>query len=68
MMKDDTLNYIGKLLRKAKQKEYLEIFMILDQIGRKKDIISFSYDGYFLMVRTGLNDYIRVKLKEVKEC
>ena len=67
-MKDDTLIYIGKLLRKVKQKEYLEIFMILDQIGRKNDIISFSYDGYYLMVQTGLNDYIRVKLKEVKEC
>ena len=67
-MKDDTLKYIAKLLRKVKQKEYLEIFMILDQIGRKNNIISFSYDGQFLMVQTGLNDYIRVKLKEVKEC
>ena len=67
-MKDDTLKYIAKLLRKAKQKEYLEIFMILDDISRKNNIISFSYDGQFLMIQTGLNDYIRVKLKEVKEC
>ena len=67
-MKDDTLKYVSKLLRKVKQKEYLEIFMILDQISRKNNIISFSYDGQFLMVQTGLNDYIRVKLKEVKEC
>ncbi len=68
MMKDDTLNYIGKLLRKAKQKEYLEIFMIIDQISRKNDIISFNYDGYYLMVQTGLNDYYRILIKEVKEC
>ena len=68
MMKDDTLTYIGKLLRKAKQKEYLEIFMIIDQISRKNDIISFSYDGNFLMVQTGLNDYYRILIKEVKEC
>ncbi len=67
-MKDDTLKYVSKLLRKVKQKEYLEIFMIIDQIARKNNIISFSYDGQFLMVQTGLNDYIRVKLKEVKEC
>ena len=68
MMKDDTLNYIDKLLRKVKQKEYLEIFMIIDQISRKNDIISFSYDGNFLMVQTGLNDYYRILIKEVKEC
>ena len=63
-----TRNECFSTLRKAKQKEYLEIFMIIDQISRKNDIISFSYDGNFLMVQTGLNDYYRILIKEVKEC
>ena len=67
-MKDDTLKYIGKMLQKVKQKEYLELFMILDQISRKNDILSFTYDRYYLIVQTGVNDYIRILLKEVKEC
>ena len=68
MMKDDTLKYIGNLLQKIKQKEYLEIFMIIDELSRKNDILSFTYDRNFLIVRTGVNDYIRILIKEVKEC
>lgn len=57
-----------RFINKDKQKIYLEIFMILDEIARKEDIISFTYDKNYLMVQTGVNDYIRVMLKEVKKC
>lgn len=56
---------IINFLRKDKQKIYLEIFMILDQISRKEDIISFTYDKHYLMVQTGVNDYYRIFMKEV---
>lgn len=67
-VKDETLKYISNMILKSKQKEYLEIFMILSDIMRKHDIISFSYDQTYLIVRTGLNDYIRILMKEVKKC
>ena len=55
-------------LNKDKQKLYLEIFMILDEISKKEDIISFSYNKTYLMVQVGDNDYYRIKLKEVNKC
>ena len=55
-------------IHKDKQKEYLEIFMILDQISRKNDILSFTYNIDYLIVQIGLNDYIKILMKEVKEC
>lgn len=60
----ELINFINK----DRQKLYLEIFMILDELSRKENIISFSYDNYYLLVRTGLNDYYRINLKEVKKC
>ena len=59
---------LERFINKDKQKRYLEIFMILDEIARKEDIISFTYDKNYLMVQTGVNEYIRVMLKEVKKC
>ena len=57
-----------KFLNKDRQKTYLEIFMILDQLSRKEDIISFTYDKNYLIVRTGVNDYYRIKMEEVNKC
>lgn len=59
---------LERYLYKDRQKIYLEIFMILDELSRKEDIISFTYDKNYLIVKTGVNDYIRILLKEVKEC
>lgn len=58
-----------QFINKEKQKKYLEIFMILDEISRKEDIISFTYSKDILMVQIGSNDYYRIWLnKEVKKC
>ena len=57
----EIINFINK----DKQKKYLEIFMILDQIARKEDIISFIYENNYLLVRTGINDYYRINMEEV---
>lgn len=62
------MNELRKFLYKDNQKKYLEIFMILDEISRKENIISFSYSNNYLFVRVGLNDYYRINLKEVNEC
>lgn len=59
---------LERYLYKDRQKIYLEIFMILDELSRKEDIISFTYDKNYLIVRIGVNDYIRILLKEVKKC
>ncbi|MBQ1551522.1 MAG: hypothetical protein IIZ67_05400 [Bacilli bacterium] len=52
-----------KFIQKDKQRFYLEIFMILDEISKKEDIISFSYENNYLLIRTGKNDYYRVYLE-----
>ena len=57
----EIINFINK----DKQKKYLEIFMILDQIAWKEDIISFIYENDCLLVRTGINDYYRINMEEV---
>lgn len=59
---------LQKFIEKDKQKRFLELFMILTEINRIEDIISFTYDKYYLTVRTGVNDYYRIHLtdKEVK--
>ena len=57
----EIINFINK----DKQKKYLEIFMILDQIAGKEDIISFIYENNYLLVRTGINDYYRINMEEV---
>lgn len=57
-----------RYIQKEKQKEYLQIFLILDEISKKEDIISFFYEKRYLMVQIGENDYYRINLtdKEVK--
>ena len=59
---------LKEFLNKDRQKTYLEIFMILDQLSRKEDIISFTYDKNYLIVKTGVNDYYRIKMEEVNKC
>lgn len=60
---------LEEFINKDKQKKYLEIFMILEEIARKEDIISFSYDKNYLTVQIGLNDYYRIWFnEEVKKC
>ena len=54
-----------KFIEKEKQQKLLELFLIIDEISHNEDIISFSYDKYFLTVQTGLNDYYRIRIKEV---
>lgn len=53
-----------RYIQKEKQKEYLQIFLILDEISKKEDIISFSYEKRYLMVRVGENDYYRIKIEK----
>lgn len=59
------MNELIYYINKDRQKIYLEIFMILDELSRKENIISFTYDKDYLMVRTGVNDYYRIFMKEV---
>ena len=60
---------IYQFINKEKQKKYLEIFMILDEISRKEDIISFNYENNYLIVQIGKNDYYRILFnEEVKKC
>lgn len=60
---------LEEFINKDKQKKYLEIFMILEEIARKEDIISFTYDKNYLTVQIGLNDYYRIWFnEEVKKC
>lgn len=60
---------IQRFINKELQKKYLEIFFILDEIARKENIISFTYQNNYLLVQTGVNDYYRINLsEEVKEC
>ena len=54
---------IKKFIDRELSKKYLEIYLILDEICRKENIISFSYKNPFLMVQIGENDYYRIKLK-----
>lgn len=56
---------LERYINKEKQKKWLEIFMIITELSEKEDIISFSYDKDYLLVRIGLKDYYRIDLKEV---
>ena len=57
---------IKKFIEKDNQKKWLELFMILDEISQTEDIISFTYDKDHLLIQVGVNEYYRIKLKEVK--
>lgn len=53
-----------RFIRKEKQKRWLELFMILDEISQTEDIISFTYDKDHLLVQTGVSEYYRIKLRK----
>ena len=55
-------------IEKGKQEKFLELFMILTELNKTEDIISFTYNKYYLTIQTGVNDYYRIHLtnKEVK--
>ena len=60
---------LRKFLEKEIQSRYLEIYLILCELSKKENIISFSYDHDYLMIRTWVNDYYRIKMiKEVNKC
>ena len=59
------LKEIERFINKQKQQEFLQVFMILTELSEKEDIISFTYNKEYLIVQTGVNDYYRIKIKEV---
>lgn len=56
---------LERFIRKEGQKKYLEIFMILDEISKTEDIISFTYKNEELLVQVSDRDYYRINMKEV---
>lgn len=56
---------LERFIKKDKQKKFLEIFLIIDQISQSEDIISFIYEDNLLIVKVSDNDYYRIWLKEV---
>lgn len=55
-----------RFVRKEKHKELLEVFLIIDEIAKNNDILSFSYTQDYLTIQIGLNEYYRIKMiKEV---
>lgn len=58
---------IIRFLQKEKHKKILELFMIIEEISRTEDIISFSYSEDLLVVKTGEKDYYRITMKKEVE-
>lgn len=56
---------LERFIKKDKQKKFLEIFLIIDQISQSEDIISFIYEDNLLIVKVSDNDYYRIWIKEV---
>ena len=56
-----------KFLQKEKHKKFLELFMMIEEISRKEDIISFSYEHDVLMIKTGEREYYRITINKDKE-
>lgn len=56
------MNELVRFINKEKHKKYLEIFMILDEISKNNNILSFNYDNKYLMVEIAPNDFYRIKL------
>lgn len=52
-----------KYIEKEIQRKYFEIYLILAELSKTENIISFSFDHNYLMVRTGVNDYYRIKME-----
>ena len=59
---------LERFINKEKQKKWLDLFMMITELNKTEDIISFTYDKNYLIVQTGVNDYYRIHLtsKEVK--
>ena len=59
---------LERYIDKEKQKRWLDLFMMITELNKTEDIISFTYDKNYLIVQVGLNDYYRIHLKskEVK--
>ena len=59
---------LERYIDKEKQKKWLDLFMMITELNKTEDIISFTYDKNYLIVQVGLNDYYRIHLKskEVK--
>jgi hypothetical protein len=59
---------LERYIDKEKQKRWLDLFMIITELNKTEDIISFTYDKNYLVVQVGVNDYYRIHLrsKEVK--
>ncbi len=56
---------LERFIDKEKQKKWLDLFMMITELNKTEDIISFTYDKNYLIVQIGVNDYYRIKLKEV---
>jgi hypothetical protein len=57
---------LERFIDKEKQKKWLDLFMMITELNKTEDIISFTYDKNYLIVQIGVNDYYRIKLKEVE--
>jgi hypothetical protein len=56
---------LERYIDREKQKKWLDLFMMITELNKTEDIISFTYDKNYLIVQIGVNDYYRIKLKEV---
>lgn len=52
-----------RFINKEKHKKLLEIFMIIEEISKTEDIISFKYENNVLHIRTGLKDLYRIEME-----
>lgn len=57
---------LERFIDREKQKKWLDLFMMITELNKTEDIISFVYYKDYLIVQIGVNDYYRIKLKEVK--
>ena len=55
---------LERYINKEKQKRWLDLFMIITELNKTEDIISFTYNKSYLIVQVGLNDYYRIHLKD----
>ena len=56
-----------RFIQKEKHQKLLELFMILDEINKKQDIVSFSYKENMLEVKTTDLDYYKIKIIKEEE-
>ncbi|MBO7712831.1 MAG: hypothetical protein J6S85_04625 [Methanobrevibacter sp.] len=55
---------LERFINKEKQKKWLDLFMMITELNKTEDIISFTYNKNYLIVQTGVNDYYRIHLKK----